>query len=354
MSLTWPWALAALLAVPLLFALRWWSNRRRKRLAVRVSSIALIRAAVPGRTSWKRRVPLILFAVGLVALGTGATRPRATVEVPSNATSILLAIDVSTSMCSTDVSPNRLMAARAAATEFVKAQRGTKIGIVAFSGITGLVVAPTTDTDALIAAIDTLRTARGTAIGQGILTSLDAISEINPNVAPTGVTLTPDKDGVASAAGFEPDTIIVLTDGVNTQGVDPVTAAEQAQARRVRVYTIGFGTTTPAPFVCSPDQIADGGGNFGGFGGFGGRFGGGGPRSQEIDEDALNKVADTTGGKYFRAEDAGQLSKVLRDLPRNIVVQKRNVEITVWFVLAGLLLTVGGVVLSIAWNRSVR
>ncbi|NUR26689.1 MAG: VWA domain-containing protein, partial [Catenulispora sp.] len=133
MTLTWPWALAALLAVPLLFALRWWSNRRRKRLAVRVSSIALIRAAVPGPTSWRRRVPLILFAVGLVALGTGASRPRASVSVPSNATSILLAIDVSTSMCSIDVAPNRLMAARAAATEFVKAQKGTKIGIVAFS-----------------------------------------------------------------------------------------------------------------------------------------------------------------------------------------------------------------------------
>ena len=97
-----------------------------------------------------------------------------------------------------------------------------------------------------------------------ILTSIDAIAEINPDVAPTGVDLasapptsTPDAPAPAAppAGDYEPDTIVVLTDGANTAGVDPIIAAEQAAARRVRVYTIGFGTTEPAQLVCTPDQL---------------------------------------------------------------------------------------------------
>lgn len=354
MSISWPWALLALLVVPLLLLARWWMNRRRKRSAVTVSSVALIRAALPGRSSWKRRVPVWLFLAGLLALGAGVTRPEATIEVPSNNTSILLAIDVSGSMCSTDVPPNRLTVASEAARKFIKAQKdGTKIGLVAFSGIAGLLVPPTTDKDQLIDAINTLKTARGTAIGQAILSSIDAIAEHNPNVAKTGVDLGDAAPGTLGE--YQPDTIVVLTDGSNTTGVDPVTAAGQAAARRVRVFTIGFGTTEPAPMVCTADQVgADQfgmgpGGGFPGGGGFGGRGAGG--RYQEIDEDALQKVADTTGGRYFRAEDSDQLAGVLNDLPREIGLHKQKVEITVWFVLAGALLAFGGVFLSLWWNR---
>jgi Ca-activated chloride channel homolog len=351
MSFSWPWALVALLGAPLLLVARWWLNRRRKRSAVTVSSIALIRAALPGRTSWRRRIPVYLFLAGLLALAGGLARPQASLSVPANNTSILLAIDVSGSMCSTDIAPNRLAVAIDAARAFVKDQRdGTRIGLVAFSGIAGLLVPPTTDKDALLKAIDTLKTARGTAIGQAILTSIDAIAEFNPNVAATGVDL---GDAAPNPlAGYEPDTIVVLTDGSNTTGVDPVTAAGQAAARRLRVFTIGFGTTHPAQMMCTADQISGGDTPFGGGprgGGFGG-YGGGG-RNQEIDEDALNQVADTTGGRYFRAEDAGQLSKVLADLPRDIGLHKENVEITVWFVLAGVLLAFAGVGLALWWNR---
>src|SRR5262247_1543128 len=105
MVLTWPWALTALLAFPLLLAYRWWMRRRRRRGAVRMSSVTLIRAALPRRSPWGRRIPLWLFAAGLVVLATGAARPQASVLVPSNEASILLAIDVSAAMCSTDVAP---------------------------------------------------------------------------------------------------------------------------------------------------------------------------------------------------------------------------------------------------------
>jgi Ca-activated chloride channel family protein len=349
MSFSWPWALVALLAVPLLPVARWWLNRRRKRSAVTVSSIALIRAALPGRTAWRRRIPVYLFLAGLTALAGGLARPQASLSVPSNNTSILLAIDVSGSMCSTDVAPNRLTVAFDAARKFIKAENdGTRIGLVAFSGIAGLLVPPTTDKDALLKAIDTLKTSQGTAIGQAILTSIDAIAEHNPGVAASGVDLGDEPPNTQAA--YQSDTIVVLTDGSNTTGVDPVTAAGQAAARRVRIFTIGFGTTNPSQMVCTADQISGGDPGFGGFARGGGGFGGS-RRYQEIDEDALTRVADVTGGRYFRAQDADQLSDVLGDLPRDIGLHKEDVEITVWFVLAGMLLAFTGVGLALWWNR---
>ena len=348
MSLTWPWALAALLLFPLLLVFRWWSRRRRRRSAVVLPSVTLVRAALPGRSLWRRRIPIWLFAVGLVVLATGATRPQASVPVPANSTTIMLAIDSSGSMCSTDVEPNRLTAAQQAARDFVESQNdGTRIGLVTFSGNAGLLVPPTTDQAELIAAIDSLRTARGTAIGLAILASVDAIAEDNPDVPPTGVELEGTADHLA-------DTIVVLTDGRNTQGVDPTTAATQAAARGLRVYTIGFGTTEPSAMVCDRDQISGDaaiwgdGSRFGGggFGGYGGR------RFQQIDEETLKQVADMTGGEYYEAQDAAALTRVLRDLPSNIVLQNQDMEITVWFALAGALLIAAALALSQWWTRT--
>ena len=350
MSFSWPWALLALLVVPLLPAARWWLNRRRKRSAVTVSSVALIRAALPGRTAWRRRIPVFLFLAALLALSGALARPRAELSVPANNTSILLAIDVSGSMCSTDVAPNRLTVAIDAARSFVSDQDdGTRIGLVAFAGIAGLLVPPPTDKDALLAAMDTLKTSRGTAIGQAILTSIDAIAESNPAVAATGVDLGDAPPG--SEGDYQPDTIVVLTDGSNTTGVDPVEAAQQAAARKLRVFTIGFGTTQPTQMMCTPDQLSAGDPGFGRFP-RGERFGGGGMgRFQQIDEEALTSVADLTGGRYFRAQDADQLSDVLGNLPRDIGLHSEEDEVTFWFVLAGALLAVTGVGLALWWNR---
>jgi Ca-activated chloride channel family protein len=352
--LQWPWASVALLAFPLLLAWRWWLRRRLRRGAVRVSSVALIRAALPRRSGWRRRIPVWLLAAAMIVLGVGATRPQASVVVPSDASAILLALDVSGSMCSTDVAPNRLTAAQAAARDFIRAQHdGTRIGLVVFTGIAALRVPPTSDKGKLLAAIGDLRTAMGTAIGLGILTAIDAIAQINPEVAPTGVEVPDAAPGVD--AGYEPDTIVVLTDGANTQGVDPVTAGRQAAARHLRIYTIGFGTTQPAPFVCSPDQVGSGGG-FGGNQPGGGRgFGGGRGRSAldlDLDEATLIQVATITGGRYYQAKDAKALTSVLKNLPNEIVLQRRHTEITVWFALAGALLALAAVGLAQWWNRS--
>jgi Ca-activated chloride channel homolog len=264
------------------------------------------------------------------------------VPVPSNSTTIMLAMDVSGSMCSTDVEPNRLTVAQKAAISFIESQDGqTKIGLVAFAGVAGLQVPPTTDKDALIEAINNFTTARGTAIGSAILTSIDSIAAINPTVAPSGV----DSES-AQRSGYAADVIVVLTDGANTQGVEPATAAESAAVRGLRVFTIGFGTTTPSRMACTGRQAG------GWAGGPGGGFGGGGGRNPRVmDEGTLQAVAEITGGQYYKAESADQLQGALGDLPSQVAVVRKHVDIASWFAGAGGLLVVVAVGLSLWWNR---
>ena len=147
MSLSWPWALLVIAVVPALLALRWWQPRRRKRGALLVSSVALVRSAQPSTTRWRRVVPAALLLLALVALGVAAARPHREAPISSNVTTMLLALDVSRSMCSTDVDPKRLVAAQLAATDFIEAQTpGSRIGLGTFAGFATVTVPPTDDT----------------------------------------------------------------------------------------------------------------------------------------------------------------------------------------------------------------
>ncbi|MCB0131993.1 MAG: VWA domain-containing protein, partial [Caldilineaceae bacterium] len=170
MSLLWPWTLLCLILIPLGIALYVWMLRRKRRFAVRYSSLALVRAAMPARQRWRRHLPFGLFMLGLTALVLAMARPVAAITVPQSRASIILAMDVSRSMCATDVPPNRLTVAQEAAQAFIADQAaGTQIGIVAFTGFAEIIVPPTNDKDALDAAIDNFTTALGTAIGSAIL-----------------------------------------------------------------------------------------------------------------------------------------------------------------------------------------
>ncbi len=345
MSLSWPWALLVVALVPALLAVRWWQARRRKRGAVLVSSVALVRSAQPSTTRWRRVVPPALLLLALVALGVAAARPHREATISSNATTILLALDVSRSMCTTDVEPNRLEAAQEAATDFIEAQpEGSRLGLVTFAGFATVTVPPTDDTEALVRALESLVTSRGTAIGQGILTSIDAIAELDPSIAPTGADV-PDSAAPDDAAAV----IVLLTDGSNRNGVDPATAAEQAAARGIRVYTIGFGTETPAPSVCNAGQVEPGGGFGAGPGGLGGRGGGG---DRTIDEGTLQGVADLTGGTYYRAESADQLTDALADLPQHIATAKESVDVAAWFAAVAGVLAAAAFAMAIWLNRA--
>jgi Ca-activated chloride channel family protein len=348
-----PYVLLGLLAVPVLVAAYLWQLRRRRRAAIRFSHVALLRKAVPRQRSWRRHVPIamVLAALGLLALA--GARPQVRAQVPVSSSAVILAIDVSGSMCSTDVSPNRMSAAQDAVRKFVDDQNAkTRIGLVVFSGFAQLSVAPTTDHEELLTAVDGLTTGRGTAIGAAILKSIDAVSEINPQVAPSdpnsgevqgdpGVPDGPDQrptptpsPSAPSAPGAPsgqkaPEIVVLLTDGANTRGVTPESAAEQAAQRGVRVYPIGFGTSEPTQMVCTSEQL--GGGMFDGPPQGLGGLGFGARNFLVVDEDSLRQVASTTGGEYFKAEDAEQLNTVFKDLPQRVDTQERDVDVSVAF-----------------------
>jgi Ca-activated chloride channel homolog len=358
MGFQWPLALLALLAVPALIGAYVWQVRRRRRRAVRYSSVALIRAAAPRRSAWRRHVAFGLLLAAFAALGVAAARPQVGVEVPVSDSAIIVAMDVSGSMCATDVPPNRLSAAQGAVREFVQAQDpATSIGLVLFSGFAQVAVAPTTDRAPLTRAIDSLTTGRGTTIGAAILKSVDAIAEINPEVPRTDSTVgvgtdrpgtdggTPNPPAPQRVGDFAPEIVVLLTDGANTSGIDPVLAATEAAERGVRVYPIGFGTRNPSSMVCTAAQAAGQG-----LDRWGGSTGRGGRNFLVADEPTLREVADVTGGEYFAAADADRLQTVLADLPRSVVTQHRDVEVSVALVGLGVLLLLGGAWSAARWT----
>ncbi len=352
MDFAWPYALALLVIGPILVALYLLMLRRRRRFAVSYASLSLIREALPGRTRWRRRIPFALFLLALVSVTIAVARPRSEIAVPMSRTTIILALDVSLSMCATDVEPNRLAVAQEVARAFVRDQpAGTRIGIVAFSGGAQLVVPPTTEREPLVAAIDTLRAGRGTAIGTALLRSVDAIASVNPNVERTDLEAGAPSARSLPAGAYQPDIVVLLTDGATTQGIAPLRAAQQAADRSLRVYPIGFGTATSAQLSCSREQLgSDAIANQ-----FAGPAGGGvdGPRRAilRIDERTLQQIADLTGGTYHRAADASQLVEVFRDLPREFVLQKQRTEIGFGFAALGAAFALAAVGLSLAWNR---
>ena len=378
MTLRWPFALFGLVAVPLLLVAYLLQLRRSRRGAVVFSSVALVRAAMAKRASWKRHVPAALFLVGLTSLGVASARPQASAKVAVSRTTIMLALDVSRSMCSTDVLPNRLTVAQEAARSFVERQpKGTRIGIVEFAGFALVLVEPTAERERLLFAIDSLTTARGTAIGSAILRSVDVISSINPDVAPVDSSV--ESAAGDSFPGFDPttgepigtapvlpaapapkegyvsDIVVLLTDGTNTRGIAPVDAAKQAADRRVRVYTIGFGTSNPTDMVCTAEQLG-GDSLFDqptfGAGGYGTPPASAIRRLLVADEGTLQSVANLTGGKFYRAEDSDQLRGVFDKLPRDVELQSRQVELSVGFLGVGALLSLLAMVLSLRWNRT--
>jgi Ca-activated chloride channel family protein len=356
MIFLWPWFLLGLILIPLMLIIYIWILRRKRKFSVRYSSLSIIREAIPKRSRWRQHLPFIFFLIGAASLITAMARPAVSTEVPLSRTTIILALDVSRSMCATDVDPNRLTVAQEAMLKFVEDQvTGTQIGIVAFARLAEIIVPPTQDKEILRMAIANLTTSLGTAIGSATLKSIDAISEINPDVAPSGVNLgTENGDAEVEDPVFQPDIIVLLTDGANTHGPLPLDVAQTAANRQVRVYTIGFGTTEFSEMVCSREQLgSDAFGN--GFGsGFFGGFSGGGRNFQRyllLDEPTLRGVADITGGTYFRAENADQLYEIFLDLPAKIILQEEKLEISVLFLSLGFVSILLAITLSLLWNR---
>jgi Ca-activated chloride channel family protein len=344
MNLLWPGFLLLLVLIPIIVAVYIWILRRRRRYAVRYSSLSLVREALPKGSRWRRHLPLALFLLGLTSLMVAMARPVASVVVPSGQATIVLAMDISGSMCSTDIEPNRLLAAEDAALEFIHNQHSnTQIGVVVFAGFAEIIQSPTRDQNALEKAIRGLVTARRTAIGSGILRSLDAIAEVDESIPPStlgslsSAPITPVPPGT-----YAPHIIVLLTDGASNAGPWPLDAAKQAADRGIRIYTIGFGTEQGAPFAFCEN------GFFGG-GGFGSGFNGGGFR-RGIDEETLTQIADLTGGKYYQATSASELDEVFKSLPTYLITKRETTEISFIFTAVGALLAGTAILLSMLWH----
>jgi Ca-activated chloride channel homolog len=381
MSFGWPLALLFGLAVPALLGIYLLALRRRRPSAVAYSSLELLRAAVPNRSRWRRHVPIALLLVSLAFLALAAARPEITSEVALGQSTVVLALDESGSMCSTDVSPNRIAAAQTAARKFVDSlPGGTLAGLVEFNGFAEIAVPPTTERAPLDQALDNLSVGPGTAIGAAILQALDAISEVDPKVQPisnsvSSSALVPQGYGSSATSdslppgtpkpglhGYVPDVIVLLTDGANNRGITPFQAVPYAVARGVRIYTIGFGTTNPGPLECTPQQMSGelstggfgisggGGGTFiPGNAGFGPGFSGG-SNPLVADLPPLREVSKATGGVSYDAQNEPALAKVFASLPKAIGRQKERHEVTWFFAALGALLALAAAAASVRWS----
>ena len=224
-----PWRLLLLFVVVALGVTYALFQKRRSKYAVRFTNLALLESLAPNRPGWRRHITAAVQLFALAALVLAFAQPVHDVKVPRERATVMLALDVSLSMESTDVKPSRIEAAKAAATAFLDdVPKQFNVGLVTFAGSSKMRVAPTTDRQQVANAIQNAPLADGTAIGDAINSSLDALGDVPP--APDGAAV--------------PAAIVLLSDGTTTMGTANATATKRASDEGVPVSTIAFGTAT--------------------------------------------------------------------------------------------------------------
>ena len=271
-----------LLAVP---ALAWWyfGRRRLRGGSLVYSDLAAVRRADIRRGGrWRHALP-VLRLLAVAALVVAFARPRAGVtseNVLTEGIDIVLVLDISSSMLAEDLEPNRIDAAKRVAADFVLGRRNDRIGLVVFAGRAFTQVPLTLDYGVVRELMDELDVGMvedGTAVGMGLAT---AIKRLNESFAESKV-------------------VVLLTDGRNNRGeIDPLTAAQMAQALGVRVYTIGAGSRGTARVPVDDPLL-------------GRRYA---TVRVDVDEETLVEIASTTGGQYFRATDTESLASIYQEI----------------------------------------
>jgi Ca-activated chloride channel family protein len=345
-SFQWPTMLWLLVIVPLLLLLYMWLVRRKRKRSKQFASLTMVEtAANPGRRLGpiRRHGPAALLLLGITTLILAVARPQAVIMLPSRVDSIILAMDVSGSMRATDIQPNRLAAAQAAAKTFVAAQPSqVRVGVVSIASTAALVQSPTDKREDIVEAIDRFQLQKGSALGSGIVIALNTLlpdSGIDVEKVVFGRT-TPSwiRDTRKKEAEFKPVppgsngsvAIILLSDGQSNFGPDLVEAGKLAAERGVKVYAVGIGTTKGETLSVDGWSMR-----------------------VRLDEDALKKLASTTNGEYFQAANAGELKKIYSQLGARLALDKgRRTEVTALFIALGTLLIVIGVLQSLfRFNR---
>jgi len=318
-----PWALL-LLIIPAAYL---WFHRRRKTHYGFSLGQALVQAPPSMRVRLKRVLP-VLWALAMALLCVALARPRSGItyeEYLTRGVDIVLTLDCSGSMLSEDFKPdNRLAVAKAVVKEFVQSRPSDRLGLVVFSGQAFTQCPLTLDHGILLTFLERVRVGLiedGTAIGNALAISVDRLTK----------------------SDAKSKVIVLLTDGQNNRGeVDPLTAAEIARTFNIKVYTIGVGTRG---FAMMPvdDPV------------FGKRYV---QMPVNIDEDVLTKIAQKTGGKYFRATDPEKLKEIYQtigSMEKSEVKTRQQISWNDhyrWFLVPGLALLLAVVLADLTFLRS--
>ena len=305
MTFKHPWLLpAAVIAVLVFAAVYAYVHRRRHRQTLRFSNLAfLIAASQPAQ--WPARALAAAWITAVLLVTFALTGPRVQASVPVHDGAVVLCVDTSGSMAATDVQPTRAQAALNAMRAFIDAApEGIALGIVSFSGDAQVVVAPSREREKAVEGLQAVPAPNGaTAIGDALSLAQRAL---------------PKKGHRA---------IVLVTDGENNAGTDPVEAAKQLARAHITLYTIGIGTNSGA-LVPGTLEVAG------------------------IDENALRAYAQITGGAYSRAEDATQLREALTALGRTTTFEKTSVDLSLPFAVLGAFL-MAAAFLSELWTKSI-
>ena len=330
MSFIWPQGLVAVALVPLGILLYRALDARRRRALIG-GGLGVGQGTVRRPLGVRARIPAVFFVAGLVVLTIGLARPQASVDLPREEGTVILAFDVSGSMAADDLKPTRMEAAKAATQDFVERQPpGVIVGVVAFSDSGLSVQAPTSDQATVLEAIKRLAPQRGTSLAQGIRASLStiALAENGPTIDYyTNRTPAPAATPAPVAPGSHTSAVIVLlTDGENTAPPDPLAAAQAAADQGVRIYTVGIGSAAGTTLTINGFKV-----------------------HTQLDAATLQHISDITGGAYYAAEDEQGLAKVYDDLDTRLIVKPEMIEVTALFAGASVLLFAIGGVFSLAW-----
>ncbi|MFF5243404.1 VWA domain-containing protein [Streptosporangium sp. NPDC000095] len=304
LSPVWLWLLVPALMIAVLYVVMY---LRRSRYALRFTNLDLLDKLAPRRPGWRRHVPATAFMAMLVLLVVGFARPTAEVRVPREEATIVVAFDVSASMQATDVAPDRFTAAREAARRFVEDLPSRfNLGLVTFSSSASVSVPPTDDRAAVLSAIDRLTTDAGTAIGEAVFSSLDAIDALEAQERP-------------------PAHIVLMSDGSSTMGRSPELAAQEATSRGVPVSTIAYGTSEGTIQLGGRETLVP------------------------VDGPALRELAEVTGGGFYEAASGDELRAVYDDIGSSVGYRTERQEIWPWFVGVALLGAVVAAGTSLFW-----
>ncbi|MFQ6673972.1 MAG: VWA domain-containing protein [Fidelibacterota bacterium] len=316
-----PWSLVLLLIVPFTV---WWYARwgKRREGTIQFSSVGLVKqvAHLDGR-----RKVRVLMAVRLAVLAlviVAIARPRSPLdlsETPVNVVDIALVLDISSSMRAEDFRPNRLEAAKLTASRFIREREGDRIGLLVFAGESYIQCPLTIDYDVL----------------QGLLSQVTIIDEKHDGTA-IGMAIAHAINRLRGS-GARSRIIVLLSDGSNNAGeLDPLTAAEFAEEYGIKIYAIGVGRKGKAPYPVDDPLL-------------GKRYV---QVDVDVDEETLQKLADVTGGQYFRATDEQRLEEIYEEINRlerseiKVKGYVRYEELFPWFLLPAVLLSFAEGVLS--------